>query len=114
MTGISRSERVLTKQKRIAELAKQNLKQGLTSLNQFVDLEWMMEAWRVTRKDGALGIDELTAREFEMELGTNLEILLHEAKSGNYQAPNIKRVHIPKGNGETRPIGITTVTLDYT
>jgi RNA-directed DNA polymerase len=109
MTDISRSERVLTKQKRIAELAKQKLKQGLTSLNQFIDLEWMMEAWRFTRKDGALGIDELTACEFEMELGTNLEILLHEAKSGNYLAPNIKRVHIPKGNGETRPIGITTI-----
>ncbi len=109
MTDISRSERVLTKQKRIAELAKQNLKQGLTSLNQFIDLEWMMEAWQFTRKDGALGMDELTACDFEMELGTNLEILLHEAKSGNYHAPYIKRVHIPKGNGETRPIGITTI-----
>lgn len=109
MKDMSGSAIVLTKQKRIAELAKQNLKQGLTSLNQFIDLEWMMEAWRLTRKDGALGIDELTASEFEMELGTNLEILLHEAKSGNYLAPNIRRVHIPKGNGETRPIGITTI-----
>lgn len=109
MTDILRSERVLTKQKRIAELAKQNLKQGLTSLNQFIDIEWMQEAWRLTRKDGACGIDEMSAHEFEMELGTNLEILLCEAKSGNYRAPNIKRVHIPKGNGETRPIGITTI-----
>src|SRR5208282_2121464 len=50
-----------------------------------------------------------TAADYEANLLDNLKSLLDRAKSGTYQAPPVRRVHIPKGTGtETRPIGIPT------
>jgi hypothetical protein len=34
---------------------------ALSTLHHVIDLEWMKEAWRLTRKDGAPGIDGMTA-----------------------------------------------------
>ena len=84
--------------------------QGLTSLNQHLDLAWLREAYRRTRKDGAVGIDGQTAADYETDLEDNLRSLLERAKSGTYWAPPVRRVHIPKGSGgETRPSGIPTL-----
>ena len=84
---------------------------GFTSLAYLMDLEWLREAWRRTRKNGAAGIDGQTAADYERSLETNLQSLLDRAKSGRYIAPPVKRVHIPKGGSktETRPIGIPTL-----
>jgi group II intron reverse transcriptase/maturase len=81
----------------------------LTSLNHYIDVEWLMEAHRRTRKDGALGVDGQSAEQYATELEQNLRLLLNRAKSGTYRAPPVRRVHIPKGDGpQTRPIGIPT------
>ena len=68
----------------------------------------MAEAYRRTRKDGAVGVDGRTAREFSSNLDENLRSLLDRAKSGAYRAPPVRRVEIPKAGGKTRPIGIPT------
>jgi group II intron reverse transcriptase/maturase len=68
----------------------------------------MREAYRLTRKDGAAGIDGQEAGDFAENLDENLQELLDLAKSGLYRAPAVRRVHIPKGKGKTRPIGIPT------
>lgn len=110
MTEASDSEIVSTRQQRIAQLAKQMPQKGLTSLNQHLDLAWLREAYRRTRKDGAVGVDGQTAADYEQDLEGNLRGLLERAKSGSYWAPPVRRVHIPKGTGgETRPIGIPTL-----
>jgi len=84
---------------------------AFTSLAHHLDVEWMREAYRRTRKDGAAGVDGVTAADYERDLQGNLERLLDRAKSGAYRAPPVRRVHIPKGNSatETRPIGIPTL-----
>jgi len=103
------SEIVSTRCQRIAELAKQSPQMGFTSLNQHLDLPWLHEAYRRTRKDGAAGVDGQTAADYEANLDENLQSLLDRAKSGTYQAPPVRRVHIPKGTGgDTRPLGIPT------
>jgi RNA-directed DNA polymerase len=104
--GIPRSRNVLTKQERIAMLAKQSPAMCFTSLNHHIDLDWLREAFRQTRKDGAVGVDGQTWAEYEVGLDSNLASLLTRAKSGSYFAPPVRRAYIPKGNGETRPIGI--------
>ena len=106
--GKSRPATVSTKRQRVAELARQMPEAVLTSLSHHIDLEWMREAYRLTRKDGAVGIDGQDARDFAEHLEENLQGLLDRAKSGLYRAPAVRRVHIPKGKGKTRPIGIPT------
>jgi len=101
---------VSTKRERIAQLAKQMPGVALTSLSHHIDIEWLKEAYRRTRKDGAVGIDGQTAEEYAANMEGNLQSLLDRAKSGeHYRAPPVRRVHIPKGDGsKTRPIGIPT------
>jgi len=100
---------VSTKRRRIAELAKQSPEMAFTSLAHYLDPDWLREAYRRTRKDGAPGVDGRTARDYERKLEENLRSLLERVKAGSYRAPPVRRVHIPKGNsGDTRPIGIPT------
>jgi len=102
---------VSTKQERIAALAKQSPQMAFTSLCYLMDIDWLKEAYRRTRKDGAVGVDGVTADEYQQDLEANLQSLLDRAKSGAYHAPPVRRVHIPKGGSstETRPIGIPTL-----
>jgi RNA-directed DNA polymerase len=102
---------VSTKQKRIAALAKQSPEMAFTSLAYLMDIDWLKEAYRRTRKDGAVGVDGVTAEQYEQDLEDNLQSLLDRAKSGTYKAPPVRRVHIPKSgsSSETRPLGIPTL-----
>ena len=102
-------ESVLTIQQRIAKLAERSPDFAFTSLAHFMDIHWLEEAYRRTRKDGASGVDEMTGAEYAENLEENLQNLLNRLKSGSYVAPPVRRKHIPKGSGdETRPIGIPT------
>ena len=104
------SETISTKLRRIAKLAQQMPETALNNLSHHIDIDWLREAWRRTRKDGAPGIDGRTAREYEAHLEANLQSLLKRAKSGSYRAPPVRRAWIPKGSGrESRPIGIPTL-----
>jgi group II intron reverse transcriptase/maturase len=98
---------ISTKQQRIAQLAGEMPGRALTSLFHHVDLDWMMEAYRRTRKDGAVGVDGQRAEDYAQNLEENLRALLDRAKSGDrYRAPPVRRVYIPKGDGSERPLGI--------
>ena len=79
-----------------------------TSLHHLIDIGWMSEAYRRTRKDGATGIDGVTAADYEKDLEANLESLLNRIKSGSYRAPPVRRHYIPKADGTKRPLGIPT------
>ena len=79
--GTSSPSNVSTKQQRIAKLAQEE-KRALTTLAHHIDIEWLEEAFRRTRKDGAPGTDGVTAREYEVQLQENLQRLLNQAKSG--------------------------------
>ena len=101
-------ETVYTKLERVAKLAKQSPGMVFTSLSHHIDVEWLTEARRRTRKDGAPGVDGQTAEDFEQDLEANLQGLLNRAKSGTYRAPPVRRARIPKESGEYRDIGVPT------
>jgi group II intron reverse transcriptase/maturase len=109
MTETQNSQDVSTKLERIAKLARDKPGVSLLTLAHHIDVDWLREAYRRTRKDGARGVDGQGAVQYAEQLEANLRSLLDRAKSGRYRAPPVRRVHIPKGDGsETRPIGIPT------
>jgi group II intron reverse transcriptase/maturase len=99
-----------TKQRRIAKAAQKHTGESLVSVAHHIDEEWMYCAYEWTRRDGAAGVDGVTAAEYEQGLGKKLQNLVELLKSGNYRAPPVKRVYIPKAGSRTekRPIGIPT------
>lgn len=109
MTETSNSQDISTKLERIAKLAREIRGATLKTLAHHIDVNWLREAYRRTRKDGAPGVDGVSAEQYGEHLEENLQSLLDRAKSGRYRAPPVRRVHIPKGDGtDTRPIGIPT------
>ena len=111
MPRTSSREPISTKQRKIATLARQTPKQVFTTLAHLIDVGWLREAYRRTRKRGAAGVDGVTAAQYETALEANLTSLLARFKSGRYRAPAVRRVHIPKAGAgkQTRPIGIPTL-----
>jgi len=103
-------ESISTRLQRIAHLAQEDRSRAFVSLAHHVDLEFLREAYRRTRKDGAPGVDGQTAAEYEERLEENLQSLLDRFKSGHYKAPPVRRVYIPKGSDplKKRPIGVPT------
>jgi len=55
----------------------------LTSLNHYIDYEWMQYAHECTRTDGAVGVDGQTADEYAANLEQNLRSLIDRLKSGH-------------------------------
>jgi group II intron reverse transcriptase/maturase len=99
---------VSTKLQRIAKLAREAPERAFLSLAHHIDIEFLREAFRRTRKDGAPGVDGQTGRDYEEKLEENFRQLLDRFKSGRYQAPPVRRSYIPKGDGSRRPLGIPT------
>ena len=89
-------------------MARMNRDRAFSSLHHVIDMEWMTEAYRRTRKDGAPGIDGVTAVDYEADLEANLKDLLDRIQSSRYRAPPVRRAFIPKADGAQRPLGIPT------
>src|ERR1700677_5145413 len=110
MAGASKTVDVSTKQRRIAKLARQSPGMAFTSLAYYIDIDWLLEAYARTRKDGEVGVDGQDVEDYAATRMGTLQSRRDRAKSGTYQAPPVRRVHIPKGGSatETRPLGIPT------
>src|SRR5262249_19508414 len=106
--GTQEPMNVSTKQRQIADMARQQPERVFIALNHYLDYEWLRRADELTRKDGAVGSDGVTAQAYERNLRANLEDLLERMKSGRYQAPPVRRAYIPKEGGALRPLGIPT------
>ena len=107
MPGTPSPTTVSTKLHRIATLAREAPQRAFTTLAHHIDVAFLREAFRRTRKDGAPGVDGQTAAVYAEDLEQHLGSLLDRLKSGTYVAPPVRRVYIPKDDrGATRPIGI--------
>ena len=95
---------------KLAELvARARKEKCLTNVIQFVDEELLHLAFRSLRKQAAAGVDGRSYEDYAANLDQNLKDVHARLTTGRYQAPVIRRVYIPKGNGKRRPIGISTV-----
>lgn len=94
---------------RIATKARSDRKLRFTSLGHLLTAEFLKETWRQMNRKAASGVDGETAKEFEKDLDTRVGNLCARVREGQYVAPPVRRVYIPKpGKTELRPLGIPT------
>ncbi|MDO5582374.1 MAG: reverse transcriptase domain-containing protein, partial [Planctomycetia bacterium] len=98
--------------RKLAEKAKREPKFRFYALyDRIYRLDVLTSAWNIVlRNDGGPGIDRKTLDEIKKTgPGALLLEIQKELKSKTYRPEPVKRVHIPKGNGKTRPLGIPTI-----
>jgi len=67
------------------------------------NLKW---CFRQLRRGAAPGVDRVTVEAYEENLDVNIVDLIERLKGKRYRAKLVRRKHIPKGKGKTRPLGI--------
>jgi retron-type reverse transcriptase len=77
------------------------------ALAQRIDMPALERAYRRQRADAAVGIDGVTKEQYGQALEVNLGDLHARLKAQRYRHQPSRRVHIPKAQGKTRPIGIS-------
>jgi len=94
---------------KVAERAKRHPDVRMLALAHHIDEPALERAYRSLRRDAAVGVDGITVEQYGEPLAENLQTLRARLKTGQYRHQPILRVNIPKENGTTRPIGISTV-----
>ena len=94
---------------KVAERAKRHSEQRILALAHLIDEPALERAYRSLRRDAAVGVDGVTVEQYGGQLAANLKALRARMKAGQYRHQPIRRVNIPKENGATRPIGVSTV-----
>lgn len=79
------------------------------TLAHLIDKEWLKESWKNLRKGASYGIDAVSYQDYSSNLEDNLTILHKRLKGGRYNPAPVRRVHIPKPDGRTRPLGLPTI-----
>jgi len=91
------------------ERARQEPEGRFHSLAHLIDVSALETAYRRIRKSAAVGVDGVTKEDYGRDLEANLQDLFERLKSKRYRHQPIRRVHIPKDGGRTRPIGISAL-----
>jgi retron-type reverse transcriptase len=70
---------------------------------------FLSECFRELKRDKASGVDGLGVEVYGANLEEKLKDLVRRLKEKKYKPQPVRRVYIPKGNGDRRPLGIPTV-----
>ena len=109
---MSGSERVQLLQRKLYLKAKQEKEFGFYILYDKIFLGYVMEeSWkRVKANGGSAGVDGMTFERVEQQgVEGYLKAIGEELRQQTYRPSAVKRVWIPKANGEQRPLGIPTI-----
>ena len=108
MTGAMTSDCMSTELRKVVTRAQRDPGMIL-SLAHRIDVPALERSFHRLRKDAAVGVDGVTKLEYGQELERNLLDLHERLKSKRWRHQPIRRVHIPKDKGKTRPIGVSTI-----
>lgn len=98
-----------TKLLTVMQRAKRDPQMRFTTLAHLLDQQMLRSVYESLRKDAAVGVDGMSYEAYGQELDANLRDLHERMRSKRYRHQPIRRVHIPKGRGKTRPIGVSTM-----
>lgn len=109
MSDATTSRSMSPKLLEVAERAKREPEARFKSLAYLIDVPALKRAYDRVRKDAAVGVDGVTKEAYGQDLQKHLHDLHGRLRSMQYRHQPIRRVHIPKSQGKTRPIGISTL-----
>jgi len=79
-------------------------------MEQMLESESLRLAWKAVKSNkGSAGVDHIEVEEFLDHIRPHWEQLKKKILEGSYKPAPVKRVYIPKGRGQRRPLGIPTV-----
>ena len=99
----------LNKLSSISYCAKRDSTFKFMSLAHHLNVEFLSDCYFKLDRNKAVGIDRVSWQEYRKDLDKNLEALVLKLKRKSYKPIPAKRVYIPKGNGEKRPLGISSI-----
>ncbi|MBU1227759.1 MAG: group II intron reverse transcriptase/maturase [Actinobacteria bacterium] len=94
---------------RVMERARRNPHERQRSLAYLVDVDALRRAYKRVRGNASVGVDGVSKSVYGQDLERNLVDLHGRLKSMKYRHQAIRRIHIPKDDGRSRPIGVSTV-----
>ena len=98
-----------TKLERIADKSKNEQRPIFTSLYHLINEELLKQCHKELDGNKAVGIDNVSKKEYAENLNENIKDLVIRLKNKAYKPAPSLRVYIPKGNGKMRPLGISNI-----
>ena len=93
----------------IRERARQHRCEKFTALQHHITPALLTESFYKLRRDAAAGVDGVTWRQYEEQLGARIPTLHRQLQVGAYRAQASRRVYIQKADGKQRPLGIAAL-----
>jgi group II intron reverse transcriptase/maturase len=91
---------------RVNEVAKRDRRCRFTALLHHVDEAALRRAFSRQKRSASAGVDGETVASYELALEENLQDLCERVHTGRYRPQPVRRVHLSKPDGGTRPIGV--------
>jgi group II intron reverse transcriptase/maturase len=93
----------------VREAARKDGRLKFTALLHHVDEDCLTESFYQLKRTAAVGIDQVTWHDYELNLEANITDLHGRIHRGAYRAKPSRRVWIPKPDGRQRPLGVASL-----
>lgn len=93
----------------VREAARKDGRLKFTALLHHVDEDCLTESFYQLKRTAAVGIDQVTWHDYELNLEANIRDLHGRIHRGAYRAKPSRRVWIPKPDGRQRPLGVASL-----
>ena len=103
------TESMTTKLGYVAERARRDKSASFDNLMHVINEESLKASFQQLRKECAVGVDGTSWEEYGQKLEENIKGLMERIKRMGYRPQPVRRVYIPKDNGQVRPIGIPAI-----
>jgi len=101
--------KTLQKLSSISYCAKSDPTFEFMSLAHHLNLAFLKDCYINLDRNKAVGIDRVSWLEYKLDLDNNLQTLVEKLKRKAFKPLPARRVYIPKGNADMRPLGISSI-----